>query len=441
MPKSQDDDEFVDNMEEQAAPKPKKKKKKKKKPATNASDGAPEKSNSSRPPRNEVALVEYDEEKAAQSKPKRQPPPQAAPRAAPRKPPREEPEDNVSAVSDEEYEPDPDDEPRFKYSTAELADGSWRNSKCCLITVALICIILAIVLSIVMVRVFEDKDAENQAKPPTMAPTTAAQASQPGLGLFALSQSAIEDRRCTASNENSNGCQTACDGFECCDPTLAQNSSCFFYNEEGCLNYQRCHVTSSGVVVPPFNLAEICSPARISSDSTACQNACASVACCWQSDVTCYDKFYTCLDYAECQNLRPTVTVPVATFEVADFCDSTQAGSLTQTSACEDACKPAECCWSDDPSTNCLRSDFLSCMTYSPCGKLELPGAGEEVALPPSTIRSDCSITLINTGNAAPCLAACSAGSCCMEGAADDCFASDPLACLAYEPCVALLGV
>ena len=426
MPKADAEEEFVEN------PKSGSRKKKKKAPGTESS---------SRKPKNEGALVAYDEEKA--SKAKRDQPQSASRSAAPSSssrrnnaPPADH-SDHISAVSDDDYH-DPDDEPRFKYSTAELADSSCRSSRCCLITLAIFCIIVAIVLSIVMVRVFTSQDEENQEPPPTMAPTTAAQATQPGLGLFQFSQSVIEDRRCAASSESSDTCTTACAGFECCDPTIPSNSSCFFYNPDGCLNYQRCHVTSSGIVVPPFNLAEICSVTQISADPTPCREACASVSCCWESNSTCYDKFYTCLDYSECQNLRSTVTVPAATFDVAKYCDTTQAGSLTQTTACEEACSPAECCWSEDEASNCLRSDFLSCLTYYPCGQLDIPGAGNEVTLPPSTIRSDCSITMINTGNTTACEAVCSAGSCCKEGATDDCFLSDPLACLAYEPCVVL---
>lgn len=344
-------------------------------------------------------------------------------------------DDAVSAISDEEYAPDPDDEPRFKYSTAELADGSARNTTCCIITMVVLCVIVAIVLSIVMVRVFQDKDEDNKEPAPTFAPTTLDQAGQPGINMFQSPQSTIEDDLCSVSNARSSECEAACAGFDCCDPTLPMNESCFFYNQEGCLNYQRCHIVQSGVDVPPFNLASICSPDQIASDPTECEEACSGVQCCWNSEVTCYNNFYTCLDYAECQNLRSEVTVPVATSSVYNLC--TGAGSVTQSDACETACEPAECCWAENPAENCFQSEMFACMTYVSCGKLTIPAAGEVVSLPPASLSSDCSVASINAGNTAACESSCSNGSCCVEGAADYCFLEDPLSCIAYEPCEA----
>ncbi len=370
----------------------------------------------------------YDEEKASQPK-KKKPKPKPA-RSAP---PPDEPDD-LSAISDEE--PDPNDEPQFKYSTAGLADDGCRGNNCCVISMIILCVIVAIVLSVVMVKVFNKQDEENQAPPPTMAPTTKEQANQTGIGMFMSSMSTIEETSCTSSTANTNTCRNACTGFECCDPTLAD--SCFSNNPDGCLNYKRCHVTSSGIGVPPPNLEAICAPDDVAASPDSCQNACASVACCWQSNVTCYDKIYTCLDYSPCQNLRTNVRVPAATSAVAQFCDPTQAGSLTQATECETACQAAECCWSEDPAENCLKTDFVACMSYKACGLLELPPAGELVFLPPTSLRDDCTITKINTGDTAACEAACEVGSCCMDGTAEDCFATDPLACLAYEPCGAL---
>lgn len=385
---------------------------------------------STRRPKNEGAIVAYDENKASQ----RAPPPKKR-RPKPAAPPREEP-DELSAMSEEEH--DPNDEPQFKYSTAALDDGGWRNSNCCIISMIILCVIVAIILSIVMVKVFQSQDEENQAPPPTMAPTTAAEANNPGIAMFKLLQSEIEGSACTSSTANSDECRTACAGFDCCDPTLAKD--CFHYNQEGCLNYKRCHVTSSGVGVPSALLESVCSPDNIAADPSECERVCSLVSCCWESEVTCFDNFFMCLDYSFCQNLRTNVRVPAATSDVADFCDPTQAGSLSQTTACEDACQPAECCWNGDPTENCLKTDFISCMTYKPCGKLELPAAGRQVSLPPSSIRQECSLATLNTGNTTACELICADGRCCMEDATNDCFSGDPLSCLAYAPCDGLLA-
>lgn len=344
-------------------------------------------------------------------------------------PPPQEPDD-LSAMSEEH---DPNDEPQFKYSTAALDEGGWRNSNCCIISMIVLCLIVAVILSVVMVKVFQNQDEDNQAPPPTMAPTTAAEAASPGLGMFKSPQSEIEETACTSSTADSDQCRQACAGFECCDPTLAKQ--CFHYNEQGCLNYKRCHVTTSGVGVPSALLESVCSPDNIASDRTECERVCSLVACCWQSEVTCYDNFYMCLDYSFCQNLRTNVRVPAATFDVAQYCDPTQTGSLSQSTACDEACQPAECCWSGDSTESCLKTDFLACMTYQPCGKLSLPEVGSEVTLPPDSIRQECSSTTINTGNTTACETTCDVGSCCMDGALTDCYLGDPLGCMAYERC------
>jgi hypothetical protein len=344
------------------------------------------------------------------------------------------PMDDFSVMSDDNSEYDPTtDEPRFAYSTAELADNSCRTSNCCVITVAIICLIVAIALSVVMVKVLAQKDAENSEAPPTMAPTAVSEANQPGLGLFQLPRDAVEQDRCPLGQDDSDACRNECEKFDCCDPRL--EASCFLYNPDGCLNYKRCHVTTSGIQIPQLDLASICAPASIASNREACENECARVACCWESNVTCYDKFYACLDYSPCQNLRANSRVPSATSEVEVFCDTTQAGSVTQTTACDDACTVAECCWSS--SDNCLETDLLACLTYYPCKQLTLPETGNTVKVPPVSISNDCSVALINSGKTGNCKTSCSAGTCCSD-AESSCFDLDPLACLAYEPCRAL---
>lgn len=373
-------------------------------------------------------LVSYDEEANQPSRPRRS-------NNRPSGPP---PMDDFSAMSDddqEDFDKSLDDEPRFKYSTAELSDSSCRNSRCCLITVGIICLIVAVALSIMMIKIFEKNDKENRADSPTLAPT-AVGGGQPGVTLFQLPRETVEGARCPLGEANSNSCRNTCSEFDCCDPL--SEDDCYMYNPDGCLNYRRCHATNSGIQIPPANLGSICSPASVASNRQQCENACASVACCWESDVTCYDKFYACLDYSPCQNLRPRNRVPAAPADVEKFCDSTQTGSISQPTACEDACRVAECCWSKG-ADNCLETDLLTCMTYSPCSQLSLPAAGNTVTLPPPSLRNDCSVAFINSGNTANCETSCSAGACCLVPDSS-CFQQDPLACLAYEPCRALDG-
>lgn len=47
---------------------------------------------------------------------------------------------------------DEEKEPRFKYSTADLSDGNFRNQKCCLITMGVFFILVAIAVSVIMAR-------------------------------------------------------------------------------------------------------------------------------------------------------------------------------------------------------------------------------------------------------------------------------------------------
>ena len=342
--------------------------------------------------------------------------------------------DDFSVMSDDDSEYDPTtDEPRFEYSTAELADSSCRTTNCCLITVAIICLVVAIVLSVVMMKVFADKDAENRGPPPTMAPTTVEEASQPGLALFKLPRETVEESRCSLGQQTSDACRSTCEDFDCCDPTL--QGSCFQYNPDGCLNYKRCHATTSGIQIPPENLASICSPESVASNRESCEDACAIVSCCWKSDVTCYDKFYSCLDYSPCQNLRAASRVAAATDDLAKFCSSAQ-NSVTQATDCEEACMVAECCWSSGDD-NCLETDLLACLTYFPCQQLTLPGSGNTVKLPSASIRNDCSVVLIDSGVTSSCETSCAPGTCCLDEESS-CFDQDPLACLTYEPCRAL---
>ena len=90
-------------------------------------------------------------------------------------PPQWENDDDVSDVSDADYDPEME-EPRFKYSTAELRNAPClRNQNCCIGTVIVICIIFAIICSIVY-KVVVGKLSETD--PPTLFPTMAPSLSQ-----------------------------------------------------------------------------------------------------------------------------------------------------------------------------------------------------------------------------------------------------------------------
>ena len=345
-------------------------------------------------------------------------------------------DDDMSDVSDAEYTTNNQEEPQFKYSTADLQENSWRNGTCCIILVCIICIVVAIVLSVVMVKIQDDK-AEEPTSAPTSEGTLPSPPAPPGANEFQRSQASVNNR-CSEENFNidKDTCLETCSGFDCCDPALPESQSCLLNNREGCLNYARCHVTNNQIEPAPVNLHDICSPERLAQDSSECELECQQLECCWSDDISCIsENFYACLDYAPCQNMRSDANVVTAPTTLIDLC-SDSAGSVTQSGVCDDACAAADCCWSESSSDNCLQSDFFACLTYEPCKQLELPPAGFNVTAPTANVANSCTATVTETAQGkAVCQDACKNGNCCVEGASDYCFLEDPLGCLPYDSC------
>jgi len=73
------------------------------------------------------------------------------------------------------YGGEEEDDPRFKYSTAGLSTYAVRNTKCCLLSMTILCVIVVVVVSIIMTRATE-KATEYIAPiaAPTDSPTVAA---------------------------------------------------------------------------------------------------------------------------------------------------------------------------------------------------------------------------------------------------------------------------
>jgi len=67
--------------------------------------------------------------------------------------------DPVDAYNqDYDMSEDDEEEPRFKYSTADLDDGDCRNTRCCLIAAGLFFILIAILVSVFMAKMMNNKD-------------------------------------------------------------------------------------------------------------------------------------------------------------------------------------------------------------------------------------------------------------------------------------------
>jgi hypothetical protein len=347
-------------------------------------------------------------------------------------------DDGISEVSGHEFDEDTIKQPHFKLSTADLRDDSKRNTRCCLIALGILCLAVAIGLSIFFAGLAKDKDDYDD--PMSASDTAAGDNSGSGQALFLDSKDFVESQ-CAKGlfEEDPIPCQDTCAGFSCCDPFLPEGESCFQTNREGCIAYARCHIlTAGGNDPPPTNLASICSPENIAKDPTACELQCSTMECCHSKENSCVaTDFYACLDYSPCQNLRLDLEVPIPRLNILEqVCVPGVVTIAKQQQQCDDECEPASCCW--DPDASCLESNFFTCLQYGRCDKLELPAPGQAVS-PPSvsngSIANVCS-TFNFEEDPTACQTACAVGDCCSEELdVTNCFNQDPLGCLEYSPC------
>jgi hypothetical protein len=351
--------------------------------------------------------------------------------------------DDDSVVSDleKDEEDDAKEQPQFRYSTADMTTDSKRNTTCCLVAMCVICVAVAIVVSIVLAGADKNSDDNDSESVPTMAPVVGQPVQQQQqLGSQFVSTREFVENRCSSEKIVTDRltCEGICTGFDCCDPFLPQNVSCFVGNQLGCLNYARCHALDRVFDAPPDNLRDICSPERIATNPTECEQQCISVDCCWSEEDSCIaENFYTCVDYAPCQYLRGVdkVRVPLPTPNVLEqLCDVQVTNSVTQSGECEEQCAPAECC-GPDAADSCLQSDFIFCLFYGPCGLPELAPAHVAIVAPQEPIGDVCSTSNIAEQGPGACQTACAFVECCTEDGLTNCFNDDPLGCLAYDAC------
>ena len=245
------------------------------------------------------------------------------------------------------------------------------------------------------------------------------------------------DSNCSAEafSNNTGGCQSVCKGFECCNPYLPKNESCFYDHSQDCIDYARCHVLDSLVTPPPRDLSAACSIEALVNDSSVCEFYCIPVECCFSNDTSCAtNDLYACIDYAPCQNLRRDfrVAVPVG---IENLCSNQTRMDSQTNSTCEQVCQAASCCW--NATDSCFQSDFFACLSYSPCAQLDIPPAGTVVDAPPGniSISSVCNLQNQSNTHVQQCKKACSSGACCFATGIDNCFDMDPLGCLQYTSC------
>ena len=236
---------------------------------------------------------------------------------------------------------------------------------------------------------------------------------------------------CQGFGNETKDCRDTChDAPDCCSLISNQdNSSCLVNDLEGCFRYAACQVLDSNIPRAPDDLEQLCT----AKNTTACRNACLDVQCCWNQDLVepCPPSFLlTCIDYSPCQNLNHTLKV--APLNLDETCRNDR-------DACDASCASAQCCW-NTTTDNCLVDDFLSCITYAPCGRLLLPEPNMVVPRPSSQNWTvTCNLNDLIEGlqtTVTECQTACEVASCCTNHTkGGNCFFQDPLGCLGYATC------
>lgn len=228
-------------------------------------------------------------------------------------------------------------------------------------------------------------------------------------------------------------CTNACEPVGCCN--LA-NDSCLQDEAESCVNYAKCHALEpTSPRAAPNTLADKCSPENIDDNPTPCEEACEPVKCCFSDELECpVSMFLACVDYVECQNLRPNKAIAVAPPGLGRICNPIW-GDRDE---CESICEGAACCLGADPDVDsCLQSDFKACMSYTPCGLmlLSLPLPNNVVEPPPPNVAEVCSLSYLSGNGCDDCDAACTPADCCNDLNLGNCFLQDPIGCLQYGIC------
>jgi len=224
------------------------------------------------------------------------------------------------------------------------------------------------------------------------------------------------------------------EGYENWEP---DSGACSFETDlRGCVSYAKCHVIAGQLDAAPANLPALCSFETLEKDPQGCQSLCQPLKCCYSndSDNCLAEKFDLCMDYAPCQNLRTVEGTTVNVLETAPH--TLDFDCYWQQPECTETCAKAESC--GDSSSFALQSNFISCLTYSPCNgvtetEIQVAPQFNTVSQPPNDIIYAC-----DPDNEEPtektCVEYCTEAACCWKDNKDDnCFFEDPLGCLAWE--------
>jgi hypothetical protein len=130
-----------------------------------------------------------------------------------------------------------------------------------------------------------------------------------------------------------------------------------------------------------------------------------------------------CVAYAKCQATGNVIKPAPAILPVV--CSLTELARDPIT--CEDICREVSCCYSSEPGSNCLASNFDICLDYAPCQNLRNASVGK-VETAPMDLGSVCNMRLPS------CFDSCANASCCGDPFSL-CYRENFMSCLTYAPC------
>jgi hypothetical protein len=392
---------------------------------------------------------------------------------------------NVDRYNDEEEDVAPPEQPRYKYSSQNMA----RNNKgrcrkyCCIVLMFLIFVGFSIGLSFLINYLFFRDDGstgnDDAAAPLDLSNETF------------IHDKATVDAACSPSTFDQDGgtqCLEVCEPqfSACCKAFLESNTvnstgtanatssrnatagnganlgangtkfqgQCSLeVQTRGCVSYSKC-IAASGYEPAPTALPKYCSPGVLEKDPQACQTLCSKHKCCYDpTALSCLgDKLDICMDYAPCQNLRPktqAVQIEPAPANLDQLC-------YYDAPDCHAACKQAECCNlkpsnatqgsnSTSLAASCFADNVVSCLTYAACAfsnktttEIKLPKQFSVVPKLPAELEAACDERSQGNGEITTteqtCEQHCNASACCTSADTNsNCFNKDPLGCLAWD--------
>lgn len=361
--------------------------------------------------------------------------------------------EEVSVEQEEESAAGP---PRrqHKYTTADLQpERPWKRY-CLIFLTVLVIIVIMVLLSIFLAKLF-DPDEESDWDDNDSDTTDSGNGTDAGGGivtgaslLLPKTSDFIDDvcarAKISGTDSEQAACRDACvPAVDCCH----NNSTCFAEQVAGCLTYAPCQALDGVNDPTPANLDRLCSLESLDVNRADCEFACSAMDCCYLDADSCQaSKFWTCLDYAPCQNLR----LPEGT-AVEDSINFVGAAPASLDDECRDGeglcsrtCKDGACC--SDPNSACYRDNFISCLTYATCNqdedtttRVSVAPANNVVPAAQDDLEDLCLVSQIgNDAGRQACVAACEPAACCFEDGDSACFGTDPLGCLGYQMCTNL---